>query len=78
MLDKEADDELYELRNKPEYERSRGFYQCHGQCVLFEVAAEQGFRCEDCESKFEHCDTGVLIKELEEQIEEREKARRRD
>ncbi|HUV80629.1 MAG TPA: hypothetical protein VMW40_07420, partial [Candidatus Bathyarchaeia archaeon] len=65
------DDDLNILRKKLEYERSGEFYQCHCQCVLFEVAAEQDFWCEDCESKFEHFDKGGLIKELEEQIEER-------
>ena len=78
MMDKEADDELHELRKKLEYERSGEFYQCHCQCVLFAVAAGQDFWCEDCESQFEHFDNGGLIKELEEQIEEREKARRGD
>jgi len=71
MMDKESDDDLNILRNKLEYERSGEFYQCNCQCVLFEVAAEQDFWCEDCESKFEHFDNGGLIKELEEQIEER-------
>ena len=70
-MDKEADDELNELRTKLEYERSGEFYQCHCQCVLFEAAAEQDFWCEDCKSQFEHFDNGGLIKELEEQIEGR-------
>lgn len=72
MMDKEADDELNELRKKLEYERSGEFYQCRCQCVLFEVAAEQDFWCEDCESKFEYFDNRGLIKELEVQIKEQE------
>lgn len=71
MMDKEADDNLNILIKELEYERSGKFYQCHCQCVLFEAAAEQDFWCEDCESKFEHFDNGGLIKELDEQIEER-------
>jgi transcription initiation factor TFIIE subunit alpha len=71
MMDKESDDDLNILRKKLEYERNGEFYQCHCQCVLFEAAAEQDFWCEDCESKFEYFDNKGLIKELEEQIEER-------
>lgn len=71
-MDKESDDELIRLRKQLEYERNGAFYQCHCQCVLFEAAAEQDFWCEDCESKFEYFDNRGKIKELEEQIEERE------
>ena len=72
MMDKEVDDELTGLRTKLEYERSGEFYQCHCRCVLFEEAAEKDFWCEECESHFEYLDKGALIKELEEQIEDRE------
>jgi transcription initiation factor TFIIE subunit alpha len=77
MMDKEADDELKRLRKELEYERNGEFYQCPCQCVLFEEAAEKDFWCEECESNFEYFDNGVLIKGLEEQIEEREGERRR-
>jgi len=72
MMDKESGDELKRLRKELEYERNGEFYQCHCQCVLFEEAAEKDFWCEECESNFEYLDNGALIKELEEQIEERE------
>ncbi len=78
MINKEAERELHELKKRLEYERSGEFYHCRCHCVLFEVAAEQDFWCEDCESPFEHFDNGDLIRELEQQIEEREQAIRSD
>jgi transcription initiation factor TFIIE subunit alpha len=69
----EADVALSGLREKLEYERNGEFYQCHCQRILFEEAAEKDFWCEECESNFEYFDNGDLVKELEKQIKELEK-----
>jgi transcription initiation factor TFIIE subunit alpha len=72
MVEKEVDDELKRLRKELEDERNGEFYKCNCQCILFEEAAEKDFWCEECGSKFEYLEKEDLIKELEEQIEERE------
>ena len=73
MMEEEADVKLRGLHEKIEYERNGEFYQCGCQRVLFEEAAEKDFWCEECESSFEYFDNGELVTELEKQIKELEK-----
>jgi len=73
MMGAEADAALGGLREKLEYEINGEFYRCHCQRILFEEAAEKDFWCEECESNFEYFENGILIKELEKQIKELEK-----
>jgi len=73
MMNGEADVTLGGLRQKLEYERNGEFYRCLCQRILFEEAAEKEFWCEECESKFEYFDNRTLITELEKQIKELEK-----
>lgn len=77
MMMEEADAVLGRLREKLEYERNGEFYRCQCQRILFEEAAENDFWCEECGSKFEYFENGDLVKELEKQIKELEKWKKR-
>ncbi|MHC1610767.1 MAG: transcription factor [Candidatus Methanospirareceae archaeon] len=77
MVMEELDAALAELREKLEYERSGEFYQCQCQRISFEEAAENDFWCEECGSRFEYFENGDLIKELEEEIKELERWKKR-
>lgn len=73
MMEEEADAALSKLRTELEDERDGEFYRCKCQCILFEDAAEKEFWCDECESNFEYFDNGKLIKEIETQLKEIEK-----
>ena len=77
ILEEEAEAELGGLKNKVEYERKGVFYRCNCQRILFEDAVEKDFWCEECNSNFEYFDNSDLIKELEGNIKEIEKWRKK-
>ena len=72
QIEDEVENELVRLAKSLDYERDGEFYRCSCQRVLFEVAAERDFWCEECESTFEYFDNQELIREVERQIRELE------
>ncbi len=72
QIEDEVENELVRLAKSLDYERDGEFYRCSCQRVLFEVAAERDFWCEECESRFEYFDNQEPIREVERQIRELE------
>ncbi|MFH1450731.1 MAG: hypothetical protein ABIF92_02000 [archaeon] len=69
-INQEKNNQLRELMEMLEYEKSNHFYQCKSKCtrVVFDEAADLGFRCMKCNKPLEHSNNEPFIKDLEKRI----------
>jgi transcription initiation factor TFIIE subunit alpha len=64
------------LRGRLDYERDNQFFMCESGCTRlpFSEAMEMGFVCNQCGSKLDFQDNSNLIKQMESQLKEIERA----
>ncbi|MHC1635756.1 MAG: transcription factor [Candidatus Methanospirareceae archaeon] len=77
IIEEEIEKVLRNLRAYLEYEQGGVFYACKCRRVLFEEAAESGFRCDVCGCDYEFFDNSEVIKAITEKIAEIERWRKR-